>query len=474
MRVVLVHGWSVRNIDTYGDLPQYLRLQAAAGKLDVSVEEILLGKYVSFEDTVSVDDIARGFDAALRDRPGLAGVFKGRESFACITHSTGGPVVRQWMDRFYGKNLSNCPLRHLIMLAPANHGSALAQLGKGRLSRIKALLEGVEPGQRILDWLELGSDQSWELNERWLSHESLPGGFFPFVLQGQSINRKMYDVLNTYTDEMGSDGVVRVAAANMNYALVTLQENNGKLEFDRLRRSPRVPFAILPGLAHSGEEIGVIRSVTLQSAAEHPTTKAVLQCLGVKSNSAYEKLTAAFDALSVKTQAAEASRRCKIGAFHRTFKTHRCSMLVFRLIDDTGLAVADYDLKFTAGRDYDENSLPPGFFVDRQRNRLNPGKVTYFLDYDVLKEGLGDKLQNRFGLKITARPEVGLARYGAVSFEGTGADIVKAIRPNETLMVAIVLRRKVDRNVFTLSDDLRRTQEDFKATPAGRELRPTS
>lgn len=146
MHLVFVHGWSVRNIDTYGELPQYLKLQAAAGKLDVSVEEILLGKYVSFEDTVSVDDIARGLDAALRDRPGLAGVFKGRESFACITHSTGGPVVRQWIERFYGNNLSKCPLTHLIMLAPANHGSALAQLGKSRLSRIKAFFESVDPG----------------------------------------------------------------------------------------------------------------------------------------------------------------------------------------------------------------------------------------------------------------------------------------------------------------------------------------
>ena len=66
MRVVFLHGWSVRNTDTYGDLPQYLKLQSAAGKIDVTVEEILLGKYVSFEDTVSIDDIARAFDAAFR------------------------------------------------------------------------------------------------------------------------------------------------------------------------------------------------------------------------------------------------------------------------------------------------------------------------------------------------------------------------------------------------------------------------
>lgn len=312
------------------------------------------------------------------------------------------------------------------------------------------------------------------MNERWAAHDGLPAGLFPFVLTGQTINRKLYDVLNTYTDEMGSDGVVRVATANMNYGIVSLTETDGKLAFESLRRSPRVPLAVLPGLAHSGTEMGIIRSVTLANAAGHPTTKAVLQCLGVKSKSAYDRLTTAFEATTGKTQAAESSRKYKIGAFYRTFKTHRCSMLVFRLRDDTGLPVTDYDLKFTAGADYDENSLPAGFFVDRQRNQRSAGKLSFYLDYDVLNEGLGDKLQNRFGLSITARPEAGLARYGRVQFQGTGADIVKAIRPNETLMVEIVLRRKVDRNVFTLTDELSGPQENFNATPAGIDLPPPS
>jgi hypothetical protein len=471
MRVVFVHGWSVTNTDTYGALPQYLKQQSVAGKLDVTVDEVLLGKYVSFEDTVSVDDIARAFDAALRDRPALAAVFNGRERFACITHSTGGPVVRQWIRRFYGRNLATSPISHLIMLAPANHGSALAQLGKSRLARIKTFFEGVEPGRRVLDWLELGSDQSWTLNEEWLDYDCVKSGVYPFVLQGQSIDRKLYDVLNTYTDEMGSDGVVRVAAANMNYALVSLAEKDEKLSFDDLRRSGRTALAILPDLAHSGESMGIIRSVTLDGAAEHPTTIAVLKCLAVDSAAAYARLADAFDASSAKTQDAEVTRRAKIGPFHRTFKTHRCSMLVFRLFDDTGLPLTDYDLLFTAGAAYDENHLPPGFFVDKQRNQLNPGKLTFFLDFDVLSEGLSDKLQNRLGLKLTARPAQGLARYGAVSFEGTGADIVKAIRPNETLMVEIIVRRRIDRRVFTLTDQIAKP-ESIDGKPSGTILPP--
>jgi len=43
----------------------------------------------------------------------------------------------------------------------------------------------------------------------------VPAGLYPFVLTGQKIDRNMYDNLNAYTDEAGSDGVVRVGAANM-------------------------------------------------------------------------------------------------------------------------------------------------------------------------------------------------------------------------------------------------------------------
>ena len=41
---------------------------------------------------------------------------------------------------------------------------------------------------------------------------------------GQTIDRKLYDNLNTYTGESGSDGVVRVAAANLNSAYVRLAD----------------------------------------------------------------------------------------------------------------------------------------------------------------------------------------------------------------------------------------------------------
>jgi hypothetical protein len=77
---------------------------------------------------------------------------------------------RELGQRFYAVSKDRvCPMSHLIMLAPANFGSALAQLGKSRISRLKTWFEGVEPGTGVLDWLELGSPEAWKLNRAWIS-----------------------------------------------------------------------------------------------------------------------------------------------------------------------------------------------------------------------------------------------------------------------------------------------------------------
>jgi len=300
------------------------------------------------------------------------------------------------------------------MLAPANHGSALAQLGKGRLSRLKtALLDDSEPGQRVLDWLELGSEQSWALNEAWLDYDCIPGGVYPFVLIGQSIDRAFYDHLNSYTDEAGSDGVVRVAGANMNYALLRLHQDGDALNVDLDRHSTSMALGVLPGLAHSGAEMGILRSITQQNASTHPTTKWVTRCLEVNSAADYAAVSADLTKLTDKTQNDERVERVKKLFGSVTYRTSRYCMIIFRLIDDRGDTLTDYDLYITAGPTYSPDELPTGFFVDRQRNQKNPGKLTYYLDYDVLTSGLSKpQMEGRLGFRIIARPREVLLSLG--------------------------------------------------------------
>src|SRR5215210_4063769 len=133
MILVFVHGWSATNTNAYGGLPVAL-LQNAQPAVNLQLTHLFLSRYVTFANEVSIEDIARAMQHALSIEV-LPKLGRG-ERFACITHSAGGPLVRKWIDLHYRENaspaqdLTECPLGHLIMLAPANHGSALAQLGK--------------------------------------------------------------------------------------------------------------------------------------------------------------------------------------------------------------------------------------------------------------------------------------------------------------------------------------------------------
>ena len=70
MNLVFVHGWSVTNTDTYGELAGALSKIAASHRLDINVSHINLAKYISFHDEVTVDDISKAMDTALRELPG--------------------------------------------------------------------------------------------------------------------------------------------------------------------------------------------------------------------------------------------------------------------------------------------------------------------------------------------------------------------------------------------------------------------
>src|SRR5271165_3149995 len=133
MLIVFLHGWGVRNPD-YGALPEWLRERLGANTVDV-----WLSDYITYSDSVTMGDLVDAFERArLRNFPGV--------KFACVTHSTGGPVAREWLLRYGSGGL----LTHLVMLAPPNHGSALAQLGKGRLSRMALWFGNGQPGEQIL------------------------------------------------------------------------------------------------------------------------------------------------------------------------------------------------------------------------------------------------------------------------------------------------------------------------------------
>lgn len=135
-------------------------------------------------------------------------------------------------------------------------------------------------------------------------------------------------------------------------------------------------------------------------------------------------------------------------------------MVIFRVLDDEGHPVTDYDLVLTAGENNDPNHLPPGFFVDRQRNSITPETITYFINYDIMtgspavNDNQGKVIRKqipgagKLGFRLTARPDSGFVRYLPCEIEATTDMLRAALRPNSTTLVDIVLRRIVSKNVF--------------------------
>lgn len=470
--LVFLHGWSVTSTETYGGLPERLAAEYAARGATLALHDIHLGRYVSFHDEVRMEDLARALQSAI-DRE-LGSLIRSGRRFAVITHSTGGPLAREWWWRHFvqPRNASPCPMSHLVMLAPANFGSALAQLGKGRLSRLKTLAQGVEPGAGVLDWLEQGSPEAWALNEAWCRGRfGAPGGddgkgVYPFVLTGQGIDRKLYDHLNPYTGESASDGVVRVASANLNAAMLVLEQGrSGDLQrlegVGGLKRAPRTAFRLIAGAAHSGNRMGILRGVSAQpGAAGDETVQAILRCLQVRTTTDYAALADAFERESDSVQAAERVEIERVPVLPDRVHIHdRSSLVIFRLQDNEGHALKDYDLVLTGAQD-SPNLLPEGFLRDRQRNSRHPGTLSFLFNHDLMTGtgAIADPRRpdralraaqpgvDRLGIQLRARPEQGFVRYAAAAIHAEPALLRQVLRPNEATLIDIRVQRCVDRS----------------------------
>lgn len=485
--LVFVHGWSVTSTDTYGGLPARVKTESArSGGPGIDVAHVHLGQYVSFRDEVKMEDLARAFDHAIRQVLAEAG---GRRRFACITHSTGGPVVREWLDRYHVKagTLAACPMSHLVMLAPANFGSALAQLGKGRLGGMKAWFNGVEPGQGVLDWLELSSPESVALNLRWIhDYPKLkltqgPNPLFCFVLSGDAIDRKLYDHINSYTGETAGDGVVRLAAANLNANHVVLAQEplvaGEALPSARKRLRPlkRVSsakaapsaFKIVPGVSHSGRDMGIMGSVR-DDGRPHPTVDAIVRCLRVRDADGYDALRKAFDAENALHQ--QPGRRIEVEKVpvlpDRVYIHDPHAMVVFRLLDDAGSRLPEMNLLLTAGPNADPNQLPENFLTDRQGNRRAPGNLSFFLNHAALTgcpEIRDDKGKVRraeliprppYGLRLLPRHEDKWVEHWAAELGADVASLLDVIQPNQTTIIDIRMTRVVREGVFRFTRQL--------------------
>src|SRR5262249_15228383 len=317
---------------------------------------------------------------------------------------------------------------------------------------------------------------------------------FQFVLTGQSIDRHLYDHLNSYLCESWLVGLVRTSAANLNATYVVLEQASPKVDVDNTqplapsaldmkssKRAPRTAFALIRGRSHSGDDMGIIRSVR-NDGRRHPTVDAVVSCLLVSNRDQYLSLCEEF-ATENRTvreiERAEIVTRSFIPNAVYFHDTH--SMIIFRVCDDRGYAIRDFDLTLLGKikRRSGPNFLPKGFFVDRQKNTREAGVLTYYFSYDAMnglhatqnpknrKKLLRAELPGAdgSGLEIVARPDTGFVHYIPARLTVSKGVLQEFMGADETTLVDIVLRRVVHEGVFRLTDKL--DPESFTDQPPG-------
>lgn len=351
-KVFLVHGWSVQETTTYQALHEKL-VEAGFAPTDV-----FLGRYVSLDDDVEIRDVARGLQAALRAELGAT---PWETPFHLVTHSTGALVVRQWIAHHYqGKFAANKSLKNVVFLAGPHFGSRLAHHGRSMLAH--AAYWG-DTGDKILETLELGSAFSWRTNDEFLDKSTWrQKGIRLFALIGDRVKRDFFkSKIFPAGYEDGSDMVVRVAAGNVNFRRYLLDAARGTLR--RTGEIQDVPFGALGEYTHSGEELGIMNSITRRARpSKDQNLRLVLECLNVGNSADYEAARRAL-------QKATATTRKRRGAF---------AQLDFRFRDRDGQGITDF--VFALGAIVKGKDKPSKTVAHVHKNKIDGSHLTAFID----------------------------------------------------------------------------------------------
>lgn len=352
-QVVIIHGWS----DTSKSFEPLVDFLDANG---FKARELWLGDYISLEDDVRIEDVARRMQTVLLDELGSRRLQPG---FSIIAHSTGGLVTRRWVSEYY-PNGSDCPAKRLLMLAPANFGSPLALMGQSMLGRVvKGWKNWFHTGKEMLTALAPASRFQWDLAQADLfvpenaAIASTPYGsqkVMPFVITGTHPYKSL---LRQIVNENGSDGTVRVPAANLNTKGVTIDfaanEIDPKLTPWPLRHGDlQFPFAVLPDRTHSSIINPAANDVGSSPESQKQLGGLILEALNCPSDAtAYGDLARNWFKLSEVTVGLaidESLRKATLpgGADPEYF--HQYMQVVVKVVDDHGAEVSDYFLEFFA------------------------------------------------------------------------------------------------------------------------------
>lgn len=459
--LVILHGWS----DT-GDSFDALARHLAERLPNADISLVAIGDYMSMNDDVRFDDLQQAMERAWRDRklPRTPG------SVDAIVHSTGGLVIREWLDRNFATDKS--PIKHLVMLAPANFGSPLAHKGRSFLGRAVKGFFGRQKGQglfntgtHILSGLELASPFSWDLavRDRFGRGKGryAPGRILCTVLVGNTGYRGIRSMAN----EDGSDGTVRLSTANLNCEHVTIRydirKDPLKGEPDHVKSMPKMSslasstgrsaFRVVDRIDHS--------SITL-NAAPSRLSKAQREVLDLT----VEALTVEDDRFEAFCDACDRATAKLTQTPDKTSGTPAYQNTVVRVRDQFGEGVDDYLLEFYDIRSRDGGRLAKAVHEQAIRKvhvyRHDASYRSLYIDTALLIRETRRK-NTRFGFSVTATPilndrrMVGFQMLRDEDVEDlslTLNQVKELFQPHRTVLIDIIIARMQQPQVFRFRD----------------------
>ena len=458
-------------------------------------------EYASLNDQADFRDFADRLDEIYAD---LRKENKIDARVDVLAHSTGSLVVRAWLylrrmrQRIRHQDL-DVPVEHLFLFAPANFGSDLAKIGQSPLNALritftklnkKATLIGnqnpFETGRKVLQGLEPASPTQWELSTSDLHKETYfgehdPTGLicYPFIFASGRNFPNLESIIVKELQKDGTDSTVRIAGTSLNTRMCKLRNTfdamgNSSYQIDwdnelidgttHRKKFGNIAFAIYDAYDHCGiiNDNGNLRRKSIDedtwelSKPHLPDNWEPLELLRaakeIGAAKDYEILSKSFQEIT------DAYKSKRTSIFQQFF---------FKVIDDTGLEVTDYFIRFfVCDLDGTVNEKHTKSFRNSFGNEtsfhihsVNASHRVLMLDIKAAQEFINTDLSENSQIKMEI---VAKSPYNGVSFPNVEFVIYDSrsresslpafFFPFTTTLLEIILDRKVDKIILDRGD----------------------
>lgn len=435
--LVIVHGWN----EGRGSGRALARRLAALPPEGIGEQVTTLcpGDDLRVDDATRFADLAAALDRAWRRR----GLPRRARSVDVVTHGPAALIVREWMTQYFAPG--EVPIRRLLMLAPTNFGTPLAQGGRSLIGRALRGWQGSSlpaVGAGLREALALAGPYTEALaqrdcfgGQRWYG----PGGVLATVLCGNCGLPGIAAVGN----RPGTDGVTRLACANLNALRIGVDFSGPPTVAPALSQS-RPPCTVAFGIADGEDHLSIAGRA---GGPRRARTLALMRRALSVDDAGYPDWCSELQAHNqAVTEIAEARDGTHYHSFHNA---------VLRAVDDAGFPVRDYVVELYVNDDrsahdrrrtqrIQEEAVVAAHSFSGDASRRN-------LLIDVTRmRGLLELADDRLYIGLTASPEVEGGSVGYCSYRDTDighleldpTELRALFRAHGTSLITLTIKRR--------------------------------